>query len=96
MRHLRLLFETQAAAREVAFMLRCRYDGCNMVMLPLLYDIAALKTAIGLVGADFCFDGDYYPLGLPLSNHELNQLTDENLAERIFRKSELWCSQSAL
>jgi len=94
MRHLRLLFETQTAAREVAFMLRCRYDGCNMVTLPLLYDIAALRTAIDLVRSDFCFDGDYYPLGLPLSSHELNQLTDENLAERIFRKSEVWYSQT--
>jgi hypothetical protein len=91
MRPLRLLFETQEAAREAAFMLRCEYDGCNMITLPPVHDILALRTAIELTGSDFCFDGDYYPLGLPLSNDERTQLNDEQSGERISRKAELWC-----
>ncbi len=65
MKSLRLLFETQVAAREVAFMLRCEYDGCNMITLPPMHDILALRTAIELAGANFCSVGDHYPLVLP-------------------------------
>ncbi|UBF30792.1 hypothetical protein K9N68_39760 (plasmid) [Kovacikia minuta CCNUW1] len=93
MRPLRLLFETQEAAREVAFMLRCEYDGCNMITLPPVHDILSLRTAIELTGSDFCFDGDHYPLVLPLSNEELSPLSEEQLVERISRKAELWCSE---
>ncbi|MBD1866589.1 hypothetical protein H6F93_23295 [Leptolyngbya sp. FACHB-671] len=62
MRPLPLLFETQEAAREVAFMLRCEYDGCNMIMLPPVHEVLALRTAIELASSDFCFDGDCHPL----------------------------------
>ncbi len=90
MRPLRLLFPTQEAAREVAFMLRCKYDGCNMITLPARYDTLAVTTAIELTGSDFCFDGDHYPLVLPFSREELSQLSDEQLAERISHKFGLW------
>lgn len=73
-------------------MLRCEYDGCNMVTLPLVHDPLALRTAIELTGADFCFDGDHYPLVLPLSNEDLAHLNDEHLAEQISQKVELWCN----
>lgn len=92
MRPLRLLFETQEAAREVAFMLSCKYDGCNMITLPLVHDTLALRTAIELTESDFCFEGDYYPLGLPLSDDELTQLSGEQ-TERVCGKAELWCSE---
>jgi hypothetical protein len=93
MRPLRLLFETQAAAREVAFMLRCEYNGCNMITLPPVHDILALRTAIELTGSDFCFDGDHYPLGLPLVNDDLTHLSNEQPTERMNRKAELWCDE---
>lgn len=70
-------------------MLRCEYDGCTLVTLPLVHDTIALRTAIELTGADFCFEGDYYPLVLPLSEKELAQLSEEQLVERISRKVEL-------
>ncbi|UBF23820.1 hypothetical protein K9N68_18895 [Kovacikia minuta CCNUW1] len=93
MRPLRLLFETQEAAREVAFMLRCEYDGCNMVTLPPVHDILALRTAIELTGSDFCFDGDHYPLVLPLLDGELLPLSDQQRVDRVTQKAELWWSE---
>jgi hypothetical protein len=56
---MRLLFETPEAAREVAFMLQCEYDGFTMIMLPSIHDTLALRTAIELTSADFCFAGDH-------------------------------------
>ncbi|HEY9624141.1 MAG TPA: hypothetical protein V6C78_27525 [Crinalium sp.] len=93
MRLLRLLFETQEAAREVAFMLRCEYDGCTMIMLPPIHDTLALRAAIEIAGADFCFDGDHSPIALPLSPEEATRLSDEHLAKRISQKAELWCDE---
>lgn len=91
MRLQRLLFETQEAAREVAFMLQCEYDGCNMITLPPVYDTLALRTAIDLTGADFCFDGDHYPLVIPLPNYPLTQVSNDQWHQQINRKAELWC-----
>lgn len=65
MRPLKLLFDSPWAARDIAFMLRGEYDGCNMVTLPSTYDSFALGTAIELTGAEFCFDGDHTPIVLP-------------------------------
>jgi hypothetical protein len=87
---MRLLFETQEAAREVAFMLRCKYDGCTMITLPLLYGAAALTTAIEPTGANFCFEGDHHPLVLPSSDSYLTQLNIQQRSDRISRKAELW------
>ncbi len=61
-----------------------------MITLPLFYDAAALKTAIELTGADFCFEGDHHPLVLPLSDIDLTQLNNRQSFERISRKAELW------
>lgn len=94
MRPLRLLLETQEAAREVAFMLRCKYDGCNMIMLLPMHDTLALRTALELVGTDFCFDGDYYPLTLPQSQEAAIDLSEMEASQRISRKAQLWCDQS--
>jgi hypothetical protein len=93
MRSIRLLFETQESAQEVAFMLRCEYDGCNMVTLPPGYDVAALKTAAALMASDFCFEGDHYPLVLPPLDTVSNEPVDPL---RITHKAELWiCSSPA-
>ncbi|MBD2460789.1 hypothetical protein H6G89_07000 [Oscillatoria sp. FACHB-1407] len=93
MRPLRLLFETREAAREVAFMLRCEYDGCTLITLPPVYDTVALRVAIELTGADFCFDGDHYPLVLPPLKDELTQGSHPPVSDLISRKAELWCNE---
>ncbi|MBD2054622.1 hypothetical protein H6F88_01015 [Oculatella sp. FACHB-28] len=75
-------------------MLRCKYDGCNMIMLPPMYDTLALRTAIELIGSDFCFDGDYYPLTLLQSQEAAIDLNEEEASERISLQSQLWCDKS--
>ncbi len=76
MKPLQLLFETQEAAREVAFMLRCGYDGCNMITVPLMHDILALRTAIELAGVNFCSVGDHHPLMLTLAGRLVSLFPD--------------------
>jgi len=78
---MQLLFETPEAAREVAFMLQCEYDGCTMMTLPSMHDTLALRTAIELTGAAFCFAGDHYPLVLPLETEAMSPVSDQQ-AER--------------
>ena len=75
------VFETPEAAGEFAFMLQCEYDGSTMMTL-------ALRTAINLTGADFCFTGDHYPLVLAEAA-ALSQVSNQQ-AESISRKAELW------
>ena len=68
-------------------MLQCEYDGCTMITLPPIHDTLALRTAIELTGADFCFLGDHYPLVLAEAD-ALNPVSDPQ-AERMSRKAEL-------
>ncbi len=82
-----LLLETQEAAREVALMLRCEYDGCTMITLPPSYDSATVKLAIDLIGADFCFEGDRCLQRLPLSRNGNNRGSNEHKTKRITLKS---------
>jgi len=65
MRPLQLLFDSPSAAQEIAFMMRGEYDGCTLLTLPPLYDSIALRTAIELIGAEFCFVGDFIPILVP-------------------------------
>jgi hypothetical protein len=87
---MRLLFETPEAAREVAFMLQCEYDGFNMVTLPPVHDTLVLRTAIALTSAACCFAGDYYPLVLSSTTDALNPMSNQHSAHRISQKAELW------
>ncbi|XGW00950.1 MAG: hypothetical protein ACAF41_34700 (plasmid) [Leptolyngbya sp. BL-A-14] len=87
---MRLLFDTPEAAREVAFMLQCEYDGFTMITVPPIHDTPALRTAIELTGADFCFAGDHYPLVLAVETNALTRVSANQQAERISRKAELW------
>jgi len=87
---MRLLFETSEAAREVAFMLQCEYNGFTMITLPPIHDTLALRTAIELTGADFCFAGDHCPLVLALEANALTRVRESQQAERISQKAELW------
>jgi hypothetical protein len=93
MRPLQLLFETQEAAREVALMLRYEYDGCTMITLPAMHDTLALRTAIDLVGTDFCFSGDHCLLVLPPSEGDVIRLSHKQHTNRISHKAELWCDE---
>ncbi|XGW00933.1 MAG: hypothetical protein ACAF41_33740 (plasmid) [Leptolyngbya sp. BL-A-14] len=87
---MQLLFETPEAAREVAFMLQCEYDGFTMTTLLSVHDTLALRTAIALTGTDFCFAGDHCPLVLVVEANALTQVSASQQAERISRKAELW------
>lgn len=59
-----------------------------MITLPPKFDSIALRTAIELTGADFCFDGDHYPIVLPLPESE----PDVGQTGQIGLKAELWWS----
>jgi len=85
-----LLFETPEVAHEVAFMLQCEYDGFTLITLPSIHDTLALRTAIELTGADFCFAGDHHPLVLSSTADAISKVSDQDPAERISRKAELW------
>jgi hypothetical protein len=87
---MQLLFDTSEAAHEVAFMLQCEYDGFTMITLPPVHDTLALRTAIELTGADFCFAGNHYPLVLSSTADALSPVSDQHAAKRISRKAELW------
>jgi hypothetical protein len=87
---MRLLFETSEAAREVAFILALQHEGFTMITVPPIHDTLALRTAIELTGADFCFAGDHYPLVLASTADAISQVSDQDPAERVSRKAELW------
>ncbi len=90
MRSMQLLFETPEAAHEVASMLQCEYDGFTMITLPAVHDALALRTAIELTGADFCFAGDHHPLVQSSTADAISKMSDQDPAARISRKAELW------
>ena len=69
-------------------MLQCKYDDFTVITVPPIRDTLALRTAIELTGADFCFASDHYPLVLAEANAR-SQVRDQQ-AERISRKAELW------
>ncbi|MDX2241610.1 MAG: hypothetical protein NW224_13075 [Leptolyngbyaceae cyanobacterium bins.302] len=64
-------------------MLRFEYDGCNAVLLPMAYDVVAVRTAIELMGSEFCFEGDGCAIAPMLEKECWDGLTDEQLAQRI-------------
>lgn len=74
-------------------MLRCEYDGCNWISLPSMHDTVALRAAIELVGAEFCFEGDHYPLVLPALEGEETEGNPAQRAEQMSRKTQLWCDE---
>lgn len=52
-----LLFDSESAAQEVAFILGGEWDGCNSIALDK-FDQVAVNTAASLVGAEWCYRGD--------------------------------------
>ena len=51
-----LLFDSVAAASDVAFILGGKWDGCNGVVMSKC-DEVAVKTAANLAGAKWCYSG---------------------------------------
>jgi hypothetical protein len=89
-RSMRLRFETPEAARAVAFMLQCEYDGCTLLTLPSIHDALALRTAIALTDAACCFAGDHDPLVLSAMADAPNPVSNQHSAHRMSRKAGLW------
>lgn len=91
---MKLLFDSVQAAREVAYIVRGQYDGCTGVMLPAYYDSVALRTAIELVGAEFCFDGDWMPIAPLTEPNEVIMRTDVAIAAQLDERLGAWCQVS--
>ncbi|MBD2770594.1 pentapeptide repeat-containing protein [Iningainema sp. BLCCT55] len=85
-----LLFDSIAAAQEVAFMLQGEWDGCNGVLMTKC-DGVAVNTAASLMEAEWCYQGTALAV--------LNKLTTDALlrrysrGERNFINANLRCAQ---
>ena len=84
-----LLFDSSAAAQEIAFMLRSEWDGCNGVVMSKC-DRVTVDTAANLVGAKWCHSGDSFALLIKLSTNEF--LKRYALGERNFINANLRCA----
>lgn len=65
-----LLFDSSAAASDIAFMLGGEWDGCNGVVVSKC-DEVAVNTAANLVGAKWCYGGASFALLIRLPADEL-------------------------
>lgn len=83
-----LLFDSSAAASDIAFMLGGQWDGCNGIVMPSS-DKVAVNTAANLVGASWCHQGDSTALLARLSTDEL--LRRYAAGERNFANANLRC-----
>ncbi len=84
-----LLFDSPAAASDIAFMLGGQWDGCNSVVLAST-DKVAVNTAANLIGASWCHQGDSTALLARLSRDEL--LRRYAVGERNFANANLRCA----
>src|SRR5919199_1841667 len=84
-----LLFNSVAAASEMAFMLGAEWDGCNGVVMPEC-DEVAVNTSASLVGASWCYQGDSTAVLVRLMTDEL--LRRYAAGERNFANANLRCA----
>jgi uncharacterized protein YjbI with pentapeptide repeats len=84
-----LLFDSAAAASDIAFMLGGQWDGCNGIVMPSS-DKVAVNTAANLVGASWCHQGDSTALLATLSTDEL--LRRYAAGDRNFANANLRCA----
>lgn len=84
-----LLFDSSAAASDIAFMLGGQWDGCNGIVMPSS-DKVAVNTTANLVGASWCHQGDSTALLARLSRDEL--LRRYAAGERNFANANLRCA----
>lgn len=84
-----LLFDSESAAQDIAFMLGGEWDGCNGVAVNKC-DQVAVNTAASLVGAKWCYGGDRVALLVRLPVAELKQRYAAG--ERNFINANLRCA----
>lgn len=84
-----LLFDSESAAQEIAFMLGGEWDECNGITV-YKFDQVAVNTAASLVGAKWCYRGDRVALLVKLPVDELKQRYAAG--ERNFINANLRCA----
>lgn len=67
-----LLFDSAAAAEDIAYMLGGQWDGCNSVAVDKC-DEVAVNTAASLIGAAWCYGGASFAYLTPLSVDEFKR-----------------------
>jgi uncharacterized protein YjbI with pentapeptide repeats len=87
-----LLFDSIAAANEIALMLNGEWDGCNGVVVANCDEIA-VDTAAKLSEARWCYQGAEKAMLVQLKTDEL--LRRYAIGERIFINANLRCAQLA-
>jgi hypothetical protein len=84
-----LLFDSESAAQEIAFMLNGEWDGCNGVVLDKC-DLVAVNTAASLVKAKWCYGGTSVALLVRFPVDELKRRYSSG--ERNFINANLRCA----
>lgn len=84
-----LLFDSESAAQEIAFMLGGKWDGCNGVAVHK-FDQVAVNTAASLVGAKWCYRGTSLAFLVRLPVDELKRRYAAG--ERNFINANLRCA----
>ncbi|MBD2431202.1 MULTISPECIES: pentapeptide repeat-containing protein [Fischerella] len=84
-----LLFDSVAAAHEIAFMLNGEWDECNGVNLSKC-DEVAINTAASLVDTSWCYQGTSVAVLSKLTTDEL--LRRYGIGERNFTNANLRCA----
>lgn len=84
-----LLFDSEKAANEIAFMIGGQWDGCNAVVVDKC-DEVAVNTAANLVGAKWCYTGASLALLIRLTADELKRRYAAG--ERNFTNANLRCA----
>ncbi|MBW4569842.1 MAG: pentapeptide repeat-containing protein [Tolypothrix carrinoi HA7290-LM1] len=87
-----LLFDSVAAASDVAFILGGQWDGCNGVVMTKC-DEVAVNTAANLVDAKWCYSGTYEACLASLKSDEL--IKRYAAGERNFINANLRCAMLA-
>jgi uncharacterized protein YjbI with pentapeptide repeats len=83
-----LLFDSVAAASDIAFMLNADWDGCNGVLMPNDDEIA-VKNAADLMQARWCYSGASFAILPNLNSDEF--LRRYAAGERYFLNANLRC-----
>lgn len=84
-----LLFDSIAAANDIAFMLNAEWDGCNGAVMSKC-DEVAINTAAILMGASWCYQGASRTVLNRLATDEL--LRRYKIGERNFSNANLRCA----